>query len=154
GFRQQLSRFVQNWQPNSHGATRIDRKDLTLAKHEDRELAVDLPADVELRGRNLFIDDRAFQRIEPRSSSAAIILGPTQQQRISQGSGRSNAIIGELDFHTTAIEQGRTHWAASSAACSSGAFSSRLERCRISRYVSPLVRPSRKPRNELAPRRS
>src|SRR5262249_15723619 len=105
-FRQQLSRFVQNWQPNAHGATRIDRKDLTLAKYEDRELAVDLPADVELGGRNLLLNHRAFQRIEPRGSSASIILGPPPQQRISESGGRGDAIIGQSDLYTSPIEHG------------------------------------------------
>src|SRR5262245_64883750 len=133
GSRQQASSFLQDRQSDAYGAARVDGKNLALAKHEDGEFAVDLATDMELRRRNLFVDGGSFQRVQPRGGRPTIVLSPSQQQRVSQCGCGSYAIFGELNFHTSPVEQGRSHWAASSAACSSGALSSRLERCRINR---------------------
>ena len=115
GLREQFRGFVQKGQSHADRPAGIQREHFPLAEDEHREFAVDLPADVELGRGNALRDFRPFQWIEAGSCCPAVVLDLHQQQRIGQRRGRRNAVVGKLDFHPAAVEEGGAHAGFSSA---------------------------------------
>src|SRR4029453_17677586 len=70
-----------------------------------------------------------------------VLLHPRPQAGIGERARWSREVRAEARLEPVAIEEGHV-----------GRLSSRLERCRQSMYLSPWIRPSRKPRNGVPPR--
>lgn len=148
GFQKCRDLLVQR-QPDADRAAGIHGERFALVVNQDVELAVHLEADVVFAGGEAFEDVVRFERRHALSREPPVVLSDIHEQRIFQRGGRARGVFAELDLQTGRIDE--THVA--SPATVSGAFNSKFERCSTSRYSSPRVWPSRKPRYGTEPRR-
>ena len=131
---EQFCGFVQPRKSDTDGSARIHAEDVAVAKYQDGEFSIDLPADVIFPGWDLMRDTVSIQWLHATTGQTPVFLHLGEQTGIRQGGGRRSSIISEQNFDARFVQPAH---ASVSAGVSTGAFNSRSEKWRIRAYLSP-----------------